>query len=160
MWIALSHQKWRKTCFMIRSRPSSQRHLLLSTPVLRLRLDWRILSIRVRSRSLVTILWWDGFCSTKNALASQLPQEPVAEIAYQEVTDIRADMFSDDTVFYFEALRDNYHREELIGFAWGNQGQIYASADISLLTTELFKRFLSSRLLPMILSAVRCCLVT
>lgn len=51
-------------------------------------------------------------------------------------------MFSDDTVFYFEALRDNYHREELIGFAWGNQGQIYASADISLLTTELFKKVL------------------
>lgn len=82
------------------------------------------------------------FVQLKNALASQLPQEPVAEIAYQEVTDIRADMFSDDTVFYFEALRDNYHREELIGFAWGNQGQIYASADISLLTTKLFKRVL------------------
>ncbi|MCD3434734.1 DNA polymerase I [Streptococcus equi subsp. zooepidemicus] len=82
------------------------------------------------------------FVQLKNALASQLPQELVAEIAYQEVTDIRADMFSDDTVFYFEALRDNYHREELIGFAWGNQGQIYASADISLLTTKLFKRVL------------------
>lgn len=82
------------------------------------------------------------FVQLKNALDSQLPQEPVAEIAYQEVTDIRADMFSDDTVFYFEALRDNYHREELIGFAWGNQGQIYASADISLLTTKLFKRVL------------------
>lgn len=82
------------------------------------------------------------FVQLKNSLASQLPQEPVAEIAYQEVTDIRADMFSDDTVFYFEALRDNYHREELIGFAWGNQGQIYASADISLLTTELFKKVL------------------
>ncbi|MDI5915319.1 DNA polymerase I [Streptococcus equi] len=82
------------------------------------------------------------FVQLKNALASQLPQEPVAEIAYQEVTDIRADMFSDDTVFYFEALRDNYHREELIGFAWGNQDQIYASADISLLTTKLFKRVL------------------
>ncbi|QTZ56170.1 DNA polymerase I [Streptococcus equi subsp. zooepidemicus] len=82
------------------------------------------------------------FVQLKNALASQLPQEPVAEIAYQEVTDIRADMFSDDTVFYFEALRDNYHREELIGFAWGNQGQIYASADISLLTAELFKKVL------------------
>ncbi|HEL0623700.1 TPA: DNA polymerase I [Streptococcus equi subsp. zooepidemicus] len=82
------------------------------------------------------------FVQLKNALASQLPQEPVAEIAYQEVTDIRADMFSDDTVFYFEALRDNYHREELIGFAWGNQEQIYASADISLLTTKLFKRVL------------------
>ncbi|MFP9085272.1 DNA polymerase I [Streptococcus equi] len=82
------------------------------------------------------------FVQLKNALASQLPQEPVAEIAYQEVTDIRVDMFSDDTVFYFEALRDNYHREELIGFAWGNQGQIYASADISLLTTELFKKVL------------------
>ncbi|HEL0610405.1 TPA: DNA polymerase I [Streptococcus equi subsp. zooepidemicus] len=82
------------------------------------------------------------FVQLKNALASQLPQGPVAEIAYQEVTDIRADMFSDDTVFYFEALRDNYHREELIGFAWGNQGQIYASADISLLTTELFKKVL------------------
>lgn len=80
------------------------------------------------------------FVQLKQGLASQMPQEAVPAISYQEITSLSADLFSDEDMFYFEVLRDNYHREDIIGFAWGQGDQIYASTDLSLLSTELFKR--------------------
>ncbi|RXS48617.1 DNA polymerase I, partial [Streptococcus pyogenes] len=76
----------------------------------------------------------------KKGLASQMPQEPVAAISYQEVTNVSADLFSAEDIFYFETLRDNYHREAIIGFAWGHGEQIYVSTDLSLLATDSFKQ--------------------
>ncbi|HEP7660439.1 TPA: DNA polymerase I [Streptococcus pyogenes] len=80
------------------------------------------------------------FVQLKKGLASQMPQEPVAVISYQEVTNVSADLFSAEDIFYFETLRDNYHREAIIGFAWGHGEQIYASTDLSLLATDSFKQ--------------------
>lgn len=80
------------------------------------------------------------FVQLKKGLASQMPQEPVAAISYQEVTNVSADLFSVEDIFYFETLRDNYHREAIIGFAWGHGEQIYASTDLSLLATDSFKQ--------------------
>ncbi|VGV41618.1 DNA polymerase I [Streptococcus pyogenes] len=80
------------------------------------------------------------FVQLKKGLASQMPQEPVAAISYQEVTNVSADLFSAEDIFYFETLRDNYHREVIIGFAWGHGEQIYASTDLSLLATDSFKQ--------------------
>ncbi|GFG41986.1 DNA polymerase I [Streptococcus canis] len=80
------------------------------------------------------------FVQLKQGLASQMPQEAVPAISYQEITSLSADLFSDEDMFYFEVLRDNYHREDIIGFAWGQGDQIYASTDLSLLSTEFFKR--------------------
>ncbi|HGA4559118.1 TPA: DNA polymerase I [Streptococcus pyogenes] len=80
------------------------------------------------------------FVQLKKGLASQMPQEPVAVISYQEVTNVSADLFSAEDIFYFETLRDNYHRETIIGFAWGHGEQIYASTDLSLLATDSFKQ--------------------
>ncbi|HFH9684704.1 DNA polymerase I [Streptococcus pyogenes] len=80
------------------------------------------------------------FVQLKKGLASQMPQEPVAVISYQEVTNVSADLFSAEDIFYFETLRDNYHREAIIGFAWGHGEQIYASTDLGLLATDSFKQ--------------------
>ncbi|HEQ4675849.1 TPA: DNA polymerase I [Streptococcus pyogenes] len=80
------------------------------------------------------------FVQLKKGLASQMPQEPVAAISYQEVTNVSADLFSAEDIFYFETLRDNYHCEAIIGFAWGHGEQIYASTDLSLLATDSFKQ--------------------
>ncbi|HEP1493434.1 TPA: DNA polymerase I [Streptococcus pyogenes] len=80
------------------------------------------------------------FVQLKKGLASQMPQEPVAAISYQEVTNVSADLFSAEDIFYFETLRDNYHREDIIGFAWGHGEQIYASTDLGLLATDSFKQ--------------------
>lgn len=77
---------------------------------------------------------------------SQLGSSPKAEnfeADYTEVSQLKADMFADDQFFYFEILNDNYHTEDIIGFAWGNKQAIYASSDISLLNDELFKKVLS-----------------
>lgn len=41
-------------------------------------------------------------------------------------------------------LGDNYHIDEMVGFAWGNSQQIYASQDISLLQQPVFKEFLEN----------------
>ncbi len=80
------------------------------------------------------------FVQLKKGLASQMPQEPVAAISYQEVTNVSADLFSAEDIFYFETLRDNYHSEAIIGFAWGHGEQIYASTDLGLLATDSFKQ--------------------
>ncbi|KGR73346.1 DNA polymerase I [Streptococcus phocae subsp. salmonis] len=80
-----------------------------------------------------------GFVQLKKAIDHQLPKEAVEAIAFQEVDQVTADMFTADDVFYFEVLKDNYHREQMIGFAWGHGDNIYASADTSLLTGDLFK---------------------
>lgn len=70
-------------------------------------------------------------------------QPPASEIAYEEVQTLSQDMFSDEDYFYFEILGDNYHVEDVIGFAWGNDKAIYASTDVSLLQDDLFKQVLS-----------------
>lgn len=93
---------------------------------------------------------------------SQLGSSPDAktfEAHYTEVSQLKADMFADDQFFYFEILNDNYHTEDMIGFAWGNSQAIYASTDVSLLNDDLFKRLWLNQLKPMILSAARFCSV-
>lgn len=61
------------------------------------------------------------------------------EISYTEVTQESDLVVSADDFFYFEILGENYHTEELIGFAWGNSRAIYASTDINLLKSQAFR---------------------
>ena len=44
--------------------------------------------------------------------------------------------------FHLETLGDNYHKEDIIAFAWGNADKIYVSEDLSLLQEEAFRTFL------------------
>ena len=77
---------------------------------------------------------------------SQLDSSPKAEnfeVSYTEVTELKPDMFAPDQFFYFEILNDNYHTQEMIGLAWGDDQAIYATTDTSLLTHDLFKEALS-----------------
>ena len=83
-----------------------------------------------------------GFVQFKNALGGEaVPQD--FDVAYTEPNQVTADHFSSDTFFYFEILGDNYHTEPVIGFAWGNDKQIYASTDTDLLKSEAFQAALS-----------------
>lgn len=61
------------------------------------------------------------------------------EISYTEVTQESDLAVLADDFFYFEILGENYHTEELIGFAWGNSRAIYASTDINLLKSQAFR---------------------
>ncbi|WP_159720953.1 DNA polymerase I [Streptococcus halichoeri] len=84
-----------------------------------------------------------NFVQFKAGLAKDLPQPARAQIDYQVVTALSAEQFTQDTVYYFEVLRENYHREAIIAFAWGTKEQIFVSKDTSLLTSDLFKTALS-----------------
>lgn len=70
-----------------------------------------------------------------------MPQD--FDVAYAEPSQVTEAHFSSDDFFYFEILGDNYHTEPIIGFAWGNDKQIYASTYIDLLKSEAFQAALS-----------------
>lgn len=83
-----------------------------------------------------------GFVQLRAALSSHMPSEPEEEVSYQEVDQVDQEMFSDDDFIYFEILKDNYHREQITAFAWGNQERIYLSQKPELLKTKSFQEFL------------------
>ena len=83
-----------------------------------------------------------GFVQFKNALGGEaVPQD--FDVAYTEPSQVTEDHFSPDDFFYFEILGENYHTEPIIGFAWGNDKQIYASTDTDLLKSEAFQAVFS-----------------
>lgn len=60
------------------------------------------------------------------------------QINYQHVEKLEATMFGPDQFFYFEVFNDNYHREDILAFAWGNEKAIYVSKNLDLLKDDLF----------------------
>ncbi|MGT2765120.1 DNA polymerase I [Streptococcus intermedius] len=85
-----------------------------------------------------------GFKQFKQALESEVEPEEMADIAFEEVMEVRPEMLSADDFFYFEMLGDNYHIDEIVGFAWGNAQKIYVSQDVCLLQQPIFKEFLEN----------------
>jgi DNA polymerase-1 len=80
-----------------------------------------------------------GFAQFKSKL---LTDGAVSDDAVGLKEEISYELVSDDTVsteispdgfFYLETLGENYHREEIIGFAWGNVDKIYVSKNVDLL---------------------------
>ncbi|MGT2771943.1 DNA polymerase I [Streptococcus marimammalium] len=82
-----------------------------------------------------------GFKQLKASLSGAGQKE--VDVTFTEVTELQPEMFSADQFYYFELLRPNYHTENIIGFAWGNKEKIYASSDIKLLQSDLFKQALA-----------------
>lgn len=74
---------------------------------------------------------WD-FHNSKVLLADgggEVTDETVSEeIKFEIVTDKSsvASVNADD-FFYLETLGENYHREQIVAFAWGNSEKIYVS---------------------------------
>ena len=61
-------------------------------------------------------------------LRAQLGQTSESEaLAFRSVIEVTADMLEADDAFYFEILGENYHREAIVGLAWGRPGQIYVA---------------------------------
>lgn len=85
-----------------------------------------------------------GFKQFKQALESEVEPEEMVDIAFEEVMEVRPEMLSADDFFYFEMLGDNYHIDEMVGFAWGNAQKIYVSQDVRLLQQPIFKEFLEN----------------
>lgn len=59
-----------------------------------------------------------GFKQLRAQLGTTSSQEE-AVLDFQIVTEISPAMLKQDQFFYFEILGENYHREDLVGLAWG-----------------------------------------
>lgn len=83
-----------------------------------------------------------AFTQFKNALVGEA-ETPTFDSPFEEVNEVSAKHFSDQDFFYFEMLNDNYHVEEIIGFAWGTKEAIYASTNLVLLKEAAFQEALA-----------------
>ncbi|MFU2203634.1 DNA polymerase I [Streptococcus hyovaginalis] len=83
-----------------------------------------------------------AFTQFKNTLVGEA-ETPTFDSPFEEVNEVSAKHFSDQDFFYFEMLNDNYHVEEIIGFAWGTKEAIYASTNLDLLKEAAFQEALA-----------------
>lgn len=60
---------------------------------------------------------------------------------FQIVSEVSSAMLKKDQFFYFEILGENYHREEVVGLAWGDKDGIYVGGP-ELLDSPILKDFL------------------
>lgn len=81
-----------------------------------------------------------GFKQLRAQLGSQVQQEEV-QVNYTSVTHITEEMLNADQFFYFEILGDNYHKEDLVGLAWGDERAIYVGGP-ELLDSPVLRNFL------------------
>ncbi len=74
----------------------------------------------------------------------QITAEPVEmeDILFSVVEEVTEDMFQGDTALYVEMMGDNYHLEDIVGVAWGNQEKIYVSNREELFESPVFTDWL------------------
>ncbi|HFI0401509.1 TPA: DNA polymerase I [Streptococcus suis] len=84
-----------------------------------------------------------GFKQLRAQLGTTSSQEEVV-LDFQIVTEISPAMLKQDQFFYFEILGENYHREELVGLAWGDKEKIYVGGP-ELLDSPVLRDFLENQ---------------
>lgn len=84
-----------------------------------------------------------GFKQLRAQLGTTSSQEE-AVLDFQIVTEISPDMLKQDQFFYFEILGENYHREDLVGLAWGDKEKIYVGGP-ELLDSPVLRDFLENQ---------------
>lgn len=82
-----------------------------------------------------------GFKQLKQALnASQANQSET--LNFTMVDKVTEDMLSADSIFHFELFGENYHTDDLVGFAWSCGDKLYATDKLELLQDPILKDFL------------------
>ena len=81
-----------------------------------------------------------GFKQLRAQLGTTNTQEEEV-LDYQIISEVSSAMFKKDQFFYFEILGENYHREEVVGLAWGDKDGIYVGGP-ELLDSPVLKDFL------------------
>ncbi|MGQ7318895.1 DNA polymerase I [Streptococcus suis] len=81
-----------------------------------------------------------GFKQLRAQLGTTNIQEEEV-LDFQIVSEVSSAMFKKDQFFYFEILGENYHREEVVGLAWGDKDGIYVGGP-ELLDSPVLKDFL------------------
>lgn len=84
-----------------------------------------------------------GFKQLRVQLGTTSSQEE-AVLDFQIVTEISPAMLKQDQFFYFEILGENYHREDLVGLAWGDKEKIYVGGP-ELLDSPVLRDFLENQ---------------
>ncbi|CYV19433.1 DNA polymerase I [Streptococcus suis] len=84
-----------------------------------------------------------GFKQLRAQLGMTSSQEE-AVLDFQIVTEISPAMLKQDQFFYFEILGENYHREDLVGLAWGDKEKIYVGGP-ELLDSPVLRDFLENQ---------------
>ncbi|HFU4372309.1 TPA: DNA polymerase I [Streptococcus suis] len=84
-----------------------------------------------------------GFKQLRAQLGTTSSQEE-AVLDFQIVTEISPAMLKQDQFFYFEILGENYHREDLVGLAWGDKEKIYVGGP-ELLDSPVLRDFLEKQ---------------
>ncbi|HEM3489467.1 TPA: DNA polymerase I [Streptococcus suis] len=84
-----------------------------------------------------------GFKQLRAQLGTTSSQEE-AVLDFQIVTEISPAMLKQDQFFYFEILGENYHREDLVGLAWGDKDKIYVGGP-ELLDSPVLRDFLENQ---------------
>ncbi|HEL2217858.1 TPA: DNA polymerase I [Streptococcus suis] len=84
-----------------------------------------------------------GFKQLRAQLGTTSSQEE-AVLDFQIVTEISPAMLKQDRFFYFEILGENYHREDLVGLAWGDKEKIYVGGP-ELLDSPVLRDFLENQ---------------
>ncbi|WP_156008402.1 DNA polymerase I [Streptococcus ruminantium] len=80
-----------------------------------------------------------GFKQLRAQLGSSVVEEQMLE--FQTVSEVSSAMLKKDQFFYFEILGENYHREDLVGLAWGDKDGIYVGGP-ELLDSPILREFL------------------
>lgn len=83
-----------------------------------------------------------GFKQLRAQLGTSAEEELPA-VEFQTVTELTVGMLHADQFFYFEILGENYHREDLVGLAWGDKEQIYVGGP-ELLDNPILRQFLEN----------------
>ncbi|HFU3855383.1 TPA: DNA polymerase I [Streptococcus suis] len=81
-----------------------------------------------------------GFKQLRAQLGTTNTQEEEV-LDFQIVSEVSSAMFKKDQFFYFEILGENYHREGVVGLAWGDKDGIYVGGP-ELLDSPVLKDFL------------------
>ncbi|WP_105118753.1 DNA polymerase I [Streptococcus suis] len=84
-----------------------------------------------------------GFKQLRAQLGTSAEAELPA-VEFQTVTELTEGMLHADQFFYFEILGENYHREDLVGLAWGDKEQIYVGGP-ELLDSPILRDFLENQ---------------
>lgn len=66
-----------------------------------------------------------------------------AEVEYQVVTEITAEMFSTQQALYVEQLEENYHTADIAAVAWGNKEGVYIADIETVGASDEFKNWAS-----------------
>ena len=79
-----------------------------------------------------------GFKQLKQALNISSTDVPES-LDFAIVDHVSQDMLSADSIFHFELFGENYHTDDLVGFAWFCGDKLYATDKLELLQEPIFQ---------------------